>query len=310
VNVSEQWLREWVSPELNSQELAHQLTMAGLEVEAIEPVAGAFSGVVVARIVSAEPHPDADKLRVCQVDAGEGTVQIVCGAPNARAGLVAPLARVGAVLPGDFKIKQAKLRGVESQGMLCAEQELGLSDASDGLMELAEDAPVGADIRDYLQLDDQVIELDLTPNRADCLGIAGVAREVGLLNNLPVRQVVHEKAKVVIDDTFAVTLQDPQRCPRYVGRIIKGVDVSRPSPLWLQEKLRRSGIRSIDAIVDITNYSLMESGQPMHAFDYDKLQGGIVVRTAQAGESQCRPAALWCERRRRASLWNCSTDKR
>ena len=285
MNINEQWLREWVSPALTTEELAHQITMAGLEVDAIEPVAGAFSGVVVAEIVSAEQHPDADKLRVCQVNTGSEMVQIVCGAPNAHPGLKAPLAQVGAVLPGDFKIKQAKLRGVESQGMLCAEQELGLSDASDGLMELAADAPVGADIREYLQLDDKVIEIGLTPNRADCLGVAGIAREVGLLNNLPVTPPLYSKVKEQISDSFPVDLQAGQRCPRYVGRIIKGVDVSRPSPLWLQEKLRRCGIRSIDAVVDVTNYLLLELGQPMHAFDFDKLQGGIVVRTAGEGES-------------------------
>jgi phenylalanyl-tRNA synthetase beta chain len=285
VNISEQWLREWVSPELTTEELAHQITMAGLEVEAIDPVAGNFSGVVVAEIVSAEQHPDADKLRVCQVNTGSETVQIVCGAPNARAGLKAPLAQVGALLPGDFEIKQAKLRGMESQGMLCAEQELGLSDASDGLMELAADAPVGADIRDYLQLDDKVIEIGLTPNRADCLGIAGIAREVGLLNNMPVKPLAYDKVSESIQDTFPVELQAADRCPRYVGRIIKGVDVSRPSPLWLQEKLRRCGVRSIDAVVDVTNYLLLELGQPMHAFDFDKLRGGIVVRTAEQGES-------------------------
>ena len=285
MKISEQWLREWVSPALSSEELAHQITMAGLEVDAIEPVAGAFSGVIVARIVSAEPHPDADKLRVCRVDTGDGTVQIVCGAPNARAGLLAPLARVGAVLPGDFNIKPAKLRGVESQGMLCAEKELGISDANAGLMELAADAPVGADLRQYLGLDDKVIEIGLTPNRADCFGIAGIAREVGLLNRLPVQPPVFDPVGATIDDVVPVELQASARCPRYVCRVIRGVDVSRPSPLWLQEKLRRCGIRSIDAVVDVTNYVLLELGQPMHAFDLDALQGGIVVRTARPGES-------------------------
>ncbi|MEH6567437.1 MAG: phenylalanine--tRNA ligase subunit beta [Halioglobus sp.] len=288
MNISEQWLREWVSPALNTEDLAHQLTMAGLEVEATDPVAGSFSGVVVAEIISAEQHPDADKLRVCQVSTGAETVQIVCGAPNARAGLKAPLARVGAVLPGEdggFKIKKAKLRGIESQGMLCAQAELTLSDESDGLMELAADAPVGADLREYLQLDDVVIELGLTPNRADCLGVAGVAREVGLLNNMAVTPVSYNKVDTTIEDTFTAELEAAERCPRYVGRVIKGVDVSQPSPLWMQEKLRRSGVRSIDAIVDVTNYILLELGQPMHAFDFDKLRGGIVVRTAQSGES-------------------------
>ena len=285
MKISEQWLREWVNPALTSEELAHQITMAGLEVDAIDPVAGAFSEVVVAKIISAQPHPDADKLRVCQVDTGSEIVQIVCGAPNAREGLVAPLAKVGAVLPGDFRIKPAKLRGVESSGMLCASKELGISEDNDGLMELAADAPIGADLREYLALDDKVIEIGLTPNRADCLGMTGIAREVGLLNALPVQPPTFDKVSATIEDVLAVELQAPDRCPRYLGRVIRGVDVSRPSPLWLQEKLRRSGIRSIDAVVDVTNYVLLELGQPMHAFDLDRLQGGIVVRTAQPGES-------------------------
>jgi len=284
VKISEQWLREWVNPDIDTETLAHQMTMAGLEIEAIEPVAQAFSGVVIAQIKSAEQHPDADKLRVCQVDTGSETVQIVCGAPNARVGLKAPLAIVGGVLPGDFKIKQAKLRGVESQGMLCAEEELGLSEASDGLMELPEDAPVGSDLRQYLQLDDQVLEIGLTPNRADCLGVSGIAREVALLNNLSVTPVSYSAAVATIEDRLPVELSQSDRCPRYAGRVIRGIDISRPTPIWMQEKLRRCGLRSIDPVVDVTNYLLLEQGQPMHAFDYDKLQGGIVVRNAKQGE--------------------------
>jgi phenylalanyl-tRNA synthetase beta chain len=285
VKFSEQWLREWVDPALSTEELAHQITMAGLEVDAVEPVAGAFSGVVVAEILTAEPHPDAERLSICEVDAGGETLQIVCGAPNARPGLKAPLAMVGGVLPGDMKIGATQLRGVESRGMLCSEQELGISDAGDGLMELAAEAPVGVDLREYLQLDDRVIEVGLTPNRADCLGIAGIAREVGLLNGVEVTAPCCEAVAPAIDDTFPVELADPGRCPRYVGRVIRGVDVSRPSPLWLQEKLRRCGLRSIDPVVDITNYVMLELGQPMHAFDFDRLQGGVVVRTARPGES-------------------------
>ena len=283
--ISEQWLREWVNPDIDTAALAHQLTMAGLEVEAVEPVAGEFSGVIVAEILTAEQHPDADKLRVCSVSTGDSTVQIVCGAPNARVGLRAPLAQIGAVLPGDFKIKKAELRGLESQGMLCAEQELGLSDERDGLMELAADAPVGASLRDYLQLDDQVIEIGLTPNRADCLSLRGVAREVGLLNQLPVSEPEFTPVASALEEMIEVTLEAPARCPRYLGRVIRGVDVSRQSPLWLQEKLRRCGLRSIDPVVDVTNYVLLELGQPMHAFDLDKLHGGITVREALAGES-------------------------
>ncbi|MEM1145310.1 MAG: phenylalanine--tRNA ligase subunit beta [Pseudomonadota bacterium] len=282
--ISEQWLREWVSPELSTEDLSHQITMAGLEVDAIEPVAGEFNGVIVAEIASVEPHPNADKLRVCQVNTGAETVQVVCGASNARAGLKAPLAMVGAVLPGELTIKQAKLRDVESRGMLCAEQELGLSEVSDGLMELATDAPLGTDIRDYLQLDDKTIEIGLTPNRADCLGIAGIAREVGLLNQLEVNAVSCAPVEPSIDAQLAVELRAGDRCPHFVGRTIRGVDLSQPSPLWMQEKLRRCGLRSIDAVVDVTNYVMLELGQPMHAFDADKLSGGIVVRTAEPEE--------------------------
>lgn len=283
--ISEQWLREWVNPELSTEELAHQITMAGLEVDAVEPVAGEFTGVVVAEILSAEQHPDADNLRVCEVNAGGETVQIVCGAPNARAGLKAPLASVGGILPGNFKIKKAKLRGVESVGMLCAEQELGLSDASEGLMELPGDAPVGESLRDYLGLDDNRIEIGLTPNRADCLGMSGIAREVGLLNELEVCGPTIDAVPATIEDSFNVELLAPERCPRFLGRVIRGIDISRPSPLWLQEKLRRVGLRSIDAVVDVTNYVMMELGQPMHAFDLNALQGGIRVRTAEQGET-------------------------
>ncbi|WP_439107742.1 phenylalanine--tRNA ligase subunit beta [Congregibacter sp.] len=283
---SEQWLREWVNPALSTEALGHQITMAGLEVDAIEPVSGPFSGVIVAEITEAVQHPDADKLRVCTVNAGDGnTVQIVCGAPNARKGLKTPLAIVGAMLPGDFAIKAAKLRGVESQGMLCAASELGLSEEKDGILELPDDAPAGTDLREYLKLNDVSIEIGLTPNRSDCLGLAGIAREVGLLNDLSVCAPPENTAAVTTDEAVTVELRAPQRCPRYLCRVIDGVDLSRPSPLWMQEKLRRCGLRSIDAAVDITNYLLLELGQPMHAFDLDKINGGIVVREATAEES-------------------------
>ena len=282
--ISEQWLRSWVNPALTTEELAHQLTMAGLEVDAVTPVAGQFSGVVVAEILSAEQHPDADKLRVCQVAVGDETVQIVCGAPNARAGLKAPLARVGAVLPGDFKIKKAKLRGVESQGMLCAEAELQLSEANAGLMELASDAPVGTDLREYLGLDDVTIEIGLTPNRADCLGIRGIARDVAALNSLAICEPELAPVPAVIADEFPIVIDAPEKCPRYLGRVIKGVDLTRPSPLFITERLRRAGLRPIDAVVDVTNYVMLELGQPLHAFDLDTLSGGIVVRESKPSE--------------------------
>jgi phenylalanyl-tRNA synthetase beta chain len=282
---SEQWLREWVNPSLSSEMLAEQLTMAGLEVDAITPVAGSFEGVVVAEIVSAEQHPDADKLRVCTVNAGDETVQIVCGAPNARVGLKAPLARLGAVLPGNFKIKKAKLRGLESQGMLCAAAELSLSEEKDGLLELAPDAPVGQDLRDYLALDDVTLELGLTPNRADCLGIAGIARDVAVLNQLMACEPTVEPIPPTIDTTFPVEVTASAQCPRYLGRVIENVDLTATTPLYMAERLRRSGLRTIDPVVDVTNYVMLEMGQPLHAFDLDTLSGGILVRESMPDES-------------------------
>lgn len=285
MKVSESWLREWVSPALSTEELVAQLTMAGLEVDAVDPVAGPFTGVVVGEIVSVEQHPDADKLRVCQV-AGDGgeLKQVVCGAPNARAGLKVPFAVVGAQLPGDFKIKKARLRGVESFGMLCAQTELQAGEDDEGLWELPAEAPVGTDLREYLSLDDTIIEVDLTPNRSDCLSIKGVAREVGVLNCLAVTEPAVAPVEPVIDATLPVTLSAPEACSHYVGRVIRNIDIGRPSPLWLQEKLRRAGLRSIDAVVDVTNYVLLELGQPMHAFDLQTLNGGIDVRLAAPGE--------------------------
>ena len=281
---SEQWLREWVNPEISTDELSAQLTMAGLEVDGIEAVAGQFSGVVVGEVVSKEQHPDADKLSVCQVSDGTETFQVVCGAANVRTGLKIPFAKIGAVLPGDFKIKKAKLRGVESFGMLCAETELQIGEDSSGLMELAADAPVGADLREYLNLDDQIIEVDLTPNRADCLGMAGLAREVAVLNKLSVNAPVIEPVAATITDKAQVEVIAQDACPRYLGRIVKGVNVKAATPLWMVEKLRRGGIRSIDPVVDITNYVLLELRQPLHAFDLANIDGGIRVRMAEEGE--------------------------
>lgn len=281
---SEQWLREWVNPEIGTQELMDQITMAGLEVDGFEPVAGQFSGVIVGEVISVKPHPDADKLRVCQVSDGSSVVQVVCGAPNVREGLKVPFAVVGAQLPGDFKIKKAKLRGQPSEGMLCSEAELGLSENHDGLMELPTDAPVGKDVADYLKLNDVTIDVDLTPNRADCLSIKGLAREVGVLNGLLVESPEIEPVEAVHSEVPDIRIESPAGCPRYLGRILRNVNLQAESPLWMQEKLRRSGIRAIDAAVDVTNYVMLELGQPMHAFDRDEIQGGIVVRMARAGE--------------------------
>jgi phenylalanyl-tRNA synthetase beta chain len=282
---SESWLREWVNPSIETDELVSLITMAGLEVDAVEPAAAMFSGVVVGEIISAEQHPDADKLRVCQVmGAEEGVLQVVCGAPNARPGIKIPFATIGAVLPGDFKIKRAKLRGVESFGMLCAEKELGISDNDEGLWELPADAPVGENLRSYFRLDDNLIEVDLTPNRGDCLSIKGLAREVGVLCAMDVTTPAMEPVPPVVADRFPVRLLAGHACPRYVGRVIRNININVASPLWLVEKLRRSGIRSIDPVVDVTNYILLELGQPMHAFDLSRLTGGIQVRLASNGE--------------------------
>jgi len=284
---SEQWLREWVNPDLSTEVLGHQLTMAGLEVDAIEPVAAAHTGVVVGKILTAEKHPDADKLQVCTVDVGdlsEEPLQIVCGASNARAGLIVACAMVKAVLPGNFKIKKSKLRGVVSMGMLCSEKEIGLADSADGIMELPEDAPLGATLNDYLQLGDNSIELGVTPNRGDCFSIAGVARETGVMTRMDVNSVEIIEQPASIEDTLAITIEAKQGCPRYAGRVIKAVNPQAETPMWMKEKLRRSGHRSISPLVDITNFVMLELGQPMHAFDLAKIHGQINVRMAQQDE--------------------------
>ncbi|WP_271408104.1 phenylalanine--tRNA ligase subunit beta [Pseudomonas sp. Q1-7] len=281
---SEDWLRSWVSPQVSRDELVARLSMAGLEVDSVTPVAGAFSGIVVGEVLSTEQHPDADKLRVCQVSNGNETFQVVCGAPNVRPGLKIPFAMIGAELPGDFKIKKAKLRGVESNGMLCSASELQISDDNDGLMELAADAPVGQDIRAYLGLDDVIIELGLTPNRGDCLSLSGLAREVGALYAAPVVRPQVASVAPAHDEVRPVEVTAPAACPRYLGRVIRNVDLSRPTPLWMVERLRRADVRSIDAAVDITNYVMLELGQPMHAFDLAEINGGIRVRMAEEGE--------------------------
>ena len=280
---SESWLRQSVNPTISTADLVAQVTMAGLEVDAVEPAAPTMSGVVVGEIISVEQHPDADKLRVCQVAGGEEgeTTQVVCGAPNARPGIKVPFATVGAKLPGDFKIKKAKLRGVESFGMLCAQTELELGDDDDGLWELPTDASVGTDLIEYLDLDDNLIDVDLTPNRGDCLSIRGLAREVGVLNKAAVTQQSCSAVPASINDAVKVTLDAPNACARYVGRVIRGLDLSQPTPQWMQEKLRRSGVRSLGPAVDVTNYVLLELGQPMHAFDLAKIDGDIVVRMAR-----------------------------
>jgi len=282
---SEAWLREWVNPDISTTDLADQLTMAGLEVDSVGPVAGKFEGVVVGEVISREQHPNADKLSLCKVDAGqEEQLQIICGAANVAAGMKVPVALVGARLPGDFKIKKAKLRGVQSLGMICSAAELGLAESSDGIMPLPDDAGIGTDLRTYLALDDQYIDLDLTPDRGDCLGIAGIARDVGVINRCAITPPDIELVPAVIEERFQVSLEVPEACPRYACRVIRGINPDAETPLWIRERLRRSDLRSISPVVDVTNYVLLELGQPMHGFDLQALEGQIRVRMAAPDE--------------------------
>jgi len=284
MKISHRWLGEWVDSGLSAAEIAERFTLAGLEVDSVEPVAPPLDGVVVGEILSVEPHPDADRLRLCRV-AGDGEERtIVCGAPNARQGLKAPLATLGTTLPGGMKIKPAKLRGVGSEGMLCSEPELGLGEDAGGLMELPPDAPVGEPLVAYLGLDDQVLEVDLTPNRADCLSLRGLARDLSAITGQPVREPDIREVAADGERGIDIALDNPEDCPRYVGRVIEGIDVQAATPLWMVERLRRCGIRSLGPVVDVTNYVLLELGQPMHAFDLERIAGGIHVRRANKGE--------------------------
>ena len=283
MEISENWLREWADPAIDSDALVSQLTMAGLEVEGMRRAAPKLINVVVGEVISVEKHPDADKLKLCEVSDGSDRYPVVCGASNVRADLKVAFARVGAELPG-IKIKKAKLRGIESLGMICSASELQLAESSEGILELAPDAPVGMSIVEYLALDDNIIEIDLTPNRGDCLSIAGVAREVSAINKVALTEAAVSTVSVAIADCFEIELLAPEHCPRYVGRVIKGIDPQAQTPVWMREKLRRCGLRPISPVVDVTNYVMMELGQPMHGFDFDKLNGGIRVRLAQSGE--------------------------
>ena len=280
MKISESWLRTWVNPAIDSETLTDQLTMLGLEVDELAPIAKPFTGVVVGEVLSVEQHPDADRLRVTTVNIGNGEpLQIVCGAPNVRVGMKAPVATIGAVLPGDFKIKKGKLRGIESQGMLCGAFEIDLEDKIDGLLELPQDAPVGTNIRDYLKLDDHVIDISITPNRGDCFSIRGIAREIGVINQLAVTPPVIAAVESSILEQKQVHLAT-DGAPRYLGRAIKNVNVQAQTPDWMAHALSCSGIRTHSILVDITNYVLMELGQPMHAFDLAKIDGDIHVRQA------------------------------
>ncbi|OHC70883.1 MAG: phenylalanine--tRNA ligase subunit beta [Rhodocyclales bacterium GWA2_65_20] len=284
----ESWLRALVTPPLSTAELCHLLTMAGLEVEETKAVAPPFAGIVVARVLAVEKHPDADKLKLCQVQVSEmsgedGVLQIVCGAPNVAAGMVVPCALVGAKLPG-MEIKRAKVRGVESFGMLCSARELGLSEDHGGLLPLPGDAPIGQDVRAYLNLDDTLITLKLTPNRADCLSLTGIAREVAALTGAPLTLPQVAPIAPTHDQTRAVVLDAPDACPRYCGRIVRGVNAKAPTPDWIRQRIERCGVRPISALVDVTNYVMLELGQPLHAFDDDQLAGAIRVRYPLPGE--------------------------
>lgn len=286
MKISEAWLHTWIDFDADTQALSDRLTMSGLEVDAITPAAGEFSSVVVGRIVALDQHPDADKLSVCRVDSGQGELaQIVCGASNVYVGMHAPLALIGARLPGGLKIKKSRLRGVESQGMLCSDRELGFGDDHGGIMDLHGAGEPGEDLRTLLDLDDQVIDVDLTPNRSDCLGMEGIARDVAAAFRVPFTRMQIPSARVGSTDKLAVEIQSPDSCPRYAGRVVKNIDPDSHTPIWIIERIRRAGIRPIHPVVDVTNYVMLELGQPMHAFDLRQLRGGIVVRRARKNES-------------------------
>lgn len=282
---SEAWLREWLDLPIDTATLATQFDMLGLPIEQISAAGKVESGVVVGKILAAKPHPGSDRLSLCEVNTGEAeTYPVVCGAPNARAGLVTAFARPGSVLPGGQQISVAEIRGVRSAGMLCSEQELDLGEASEGIMELPNDAPLGASLAAYLQLEDQVFDIELTPNRGDCLSIRGLARELAARNRTLITGVERHPVPAQIDTTMPVELLHPQACSRYVGRVIRHIDPAAVTPVWMQERLRRAGVRPLSAVVDVTNYVMLELGQPMHAFDFDQLQGGIRVRLAEPNE--------------------------
>ena len=284
MKISEAWLREFVTPPGGTHELVRRLTMAGLKIESVEPVAGPFTGVVIALVRAVAPHPDAAKLSVCRVWDGAAEHQVVCGAANVRADMLVAFARAGAELPGGVRIERSTLRGVESSGMLCSAAELGIGDDAVGIMDLRGEYRLGDSLRDALVLDDVAIDVELTPNRGDCLSLRGIARETGVLFQAPVTQTLCSPVSAASAATFPVRVEAPAACPRYLGRVIRGVSVDAATPTWMQERLRRAGLRSIDAIVDATNYVMLELGQPLHAFDLAVLRDEIVVRHARAGE--------------------------
>lgn len=286
MHISENWLREWSNPALNTEELCERLTLAGLEIGTVEPAAPPLEQVVVGEILSTASHPNADRLKLCKVDIGQPEpLDIVCGAPNARDKLKVAVALVGARLPGDLKIKKSKIRGEVSFGMLCSGKELELDLDGAGIIELPEDAPPGIALDEYLRLADHILEVELTPNRGDCLSAMGLARDLAAITNTHLQPPTQSSVPATLSDRPQIEISAPDACPRYAGRILRNVNSDAPTPIWMQEKLRRSGIRSLGLIIDITNFVMLELGQPMHAFDLDKLSGGITVRMANAGES-------------------------
>lgn len=286
MKVSMMSLGQWLTLPVDAEQIAHKLTMAGLEVDSLTPVAADFQGVIVAQVLETSAHPEADKLTICLVHTGQETLQIVCGAKNVRAGLKVALATIGAILPGDFKIKPARLRGVESFGMLCSASELGMDDdSSQGIIELPEDAPVGENLREYLKLDDTLFEVDLTPNRADCFSVKGIARELSALLNEPLQHPAVPQVAIQSDAEIALKVSDAEACPVYYGRVIRNIRPGQSSPLWLKEFLRRHGASSIHPVVDVTNYIMLMFGQPMHGFDEKSVHGGVLVRCASKDEN-------------------------
>ena len=285
MKIAESWLREWVDPDLDTEALAHQLTMLGHEVDGIDFEGTGIDDVVIAQVIEVEKHPDADRLSVCRVSYGsDDIVDGVCGAPNVSKGMKSPLAKPGIRLPNGMKLRKSKIRGVVSNGMLCSAIELGLGDESDGIIALPDDAPVGSSLVDFLNLPDAVFDLDLTPNRGDCFCVLGIARDVSALTGARLADPAVEPVPATVEDTHPVELVEPAGCPRFAGRVIRGIDPDAKSPAWMTERLRRSGLRAISPVVDITNYVMLEFGQPLHAYDSALLQGPIRPRLARPGE--------------------------
>ena len=279
------WLKEWVDPKLEAETLAERLTVAGLEVDSVVSEGGGLDGVSVAEVVEAGQHPNADRLSLCRVDYGSGeTVDVVCGAPNVRVGMKTPLARPGTRLPNGLKLRKSKIRGVVSNGMLCSAEELGLGSESDGILELPDDAPVGASLTEVLGLPDSLFDVDITPNRGDCFSVLGIARDAAALTGQAVSGPRFTAPKATIDAEHPVERPEPDACPRFAHRVVRGIDPKGRSPLWLTERLRRSGLRAIHPVVDVTNYVMLELGQPLHAYDLNKLNGPVRPRYAAPGE--------------------------